>query len=200
MIDPAAHLTVAELNASHLPSFHALFDAAASTCFCRYWHFEGTKNDWLDRCANRPEENFDELATAVRSRAPAARGLVALSSEDGDMVIGWMKLTAREHVPKLRRLPVYRGLELGSEAATYSIGCFLVHPMARGRGVVKALVNAAPAFVRAWGGAAIEAYPRRSTEPMYPEEAWLGPETVFVQAGFEPVNDVPPYPVYRRDV
>ena len=171
-----------------------MFDAAHSSCFCRYWHFTGTKNDWLDRCANRPEENFEEMRAGVAAHDPAARGLVAL---DGDRIVGWMKLTARVHVPKLRALPVYRSLDLGSETTTYSIGCVLVHPEARGRGVARALVAAAPGFVRTWGGHAIEAYPRRSTEPLHPEEAWQGPERVFVEAGFDAVHDVQPYPVYR---
>jgi GNAT superfamily N-acetyltransferase len=201
-------LVVAELDTTHLGSLHAMFDAASSSCFCRYWHFTGTKNDWLDRCANRPEENFRELATAVEAREPAARGLVALADpralgsggDEPGMVVGWMKLTARQYVPKLRSLPVYRSLDLGSEATTYSIGCFLIHPKARGRGVARALVEAAPSFVRSWGGQAIEAYPRRSTEPLYPEEAWQGPESVFVSAGFEAVHDIAPYPVYRMGV
>lgn len=171
-----------------------LFEAASSSCFCRYWHFRGTKNEWLDRCANRPEENAAELASALREADPSARGLVAI---DQDTVVGWMKLTAREHVPKLRGLPVYRGLDLGDDTTTFSVGCLLVHPSARGRGVARALVEAAPAFVRAWGGQAVEAYPRRCGEPLHPEEVWQGPESVFARAGFEVVHDVAPYPVYR---
>ncbi len=175
-----------------------MFEAASSACFCRYWHFTGTKNEWLDRCANRPEENLSELRAAVETRRPEARGLVALDADD--TVVGWMKLTARVHVPKLRSLPVYRSLDLGSETTTYSIGCFLIHPTARGRGVARALVAAAPAFVRSWGGRAIEAYPRRSSEPLHPEEAWQGTESVFQKAGFVAVHDVAPYPVYRLGV
>jgi GNAT superfamily N-acetyltransferase len=189
--------TVEELAQEHLTQLHALFEAAASGCFCRYWHFEGTKNDWLDRSANRPEKNAAELDAAVRAKDPSARGLVARDPAAGSVVVGWMKLTARVHVPKLRNVPVYRSIELGDDVTTFSIGCFLVHPEARGRGVARALVEAAPAFVRRWGGRAIEAYPRRSAEPLHPEEAWQGPESVFVRAGYELVHDQPAYPVYR---
>jgi len=41
----------------HEAGLRALFAAASSNCFCRFWHFDGTNNDWLDRCANAPEEN-----------------------------------------------------------------------------------------------------------------------------------------------
>jgi GNAT superfamily N-acetyltransferase len=188
---------VEALSGAHLPGLRALFEQSASTCYCRYWHFVGTKNDWLDRCANRPEENAAELEAAVRADAPDGRGLVAL--DDAGDVVGWMKLTPRAAVPKLRSLPVYRGLDLGDESTTYSIGCLLVRPDRRGTGIARALVDAAARFARDWGARAVEAYPRRATEPLHPEEAWQGPEHVFVENGFSPVVDVAPYPVYRRN-
>jgi GNAT superfamily N-acetyltransferase len=172
----------------------ALFEASHSSCFCRYWHFTGNKNEWLDRCAHRPEENAAELAAAVTSGAPGGRGLVALI--DGACV-GWLKLTPRAAVPKLRSLPVYRSLDLGPEDTTYAIGCMLVHPSFRRRGVARALVEAAPAAARAWGALAVEAYPRRSPHPLSDEEAWQGPEKLFADAGFIAVHDDGPYPVLR---
>jgi len=186
------------LAEAHLPRLRAFFDASGSTCFCRYWHFTGTKNDWLDRCANSPEENLAELESAVRAREAAAFALVAVD-DTGD-VVGWLKLTPRAAVPKLRGLPVYRNLDLGDEVSTFSIGCMLVRPDVRGGGIARALVDAAPHFAAKWGALAIEAYPRKSNEPLHPEEAWQGPERLFVEAGFDAVVDVAPYPVYRKRV
>jgi GNAT superfamily N-acetyltransferase len=186
---------------AHLDGFRALFEAASSPCFCRYWHFTGTKNEWLDRCAHRPDESFDEQADAVRRSDPSARGLVAL--RDGELV-GWMKLVPIEAVPKLRSLPVYRAVEPAKEpsarreGSTYSIGCFMVHPAARRRGVARALLSAAESHVRAWGGSVIEGHPRRSTEPLHDEEAFQGPEELFRDLGYSAVHDVAPYPVYRK--
>jgi GNAT superfamily N-acetyltransferase len=187
---------VEALTVEHLPRLREFFEASANTCFCRYWHFGGTKNDWLDRCANRPEENAADLEAAVRSADPGGRGLVAIA--DDTRIVGWLKLTPRSSLPKLRALPVYRSLDLGDEATTYSIGCMLVRPDARGEGVARALVEAAPQIAQAWGAHAVEAYPRRSSEPLHPEEAWQGPERVFVEAGFDVAVDVAPYPVYRK--
>jgi GNAT superfamily N-acetyltransferase len=186
---------VVPLSEATLGAWSKLFEASAVTCFCRYWHFEGTKNDWLARCAFTPEANRDEHTSEVRSESPAARGLLAM---DGDRAIGWMKLAPRAKLPKLRKLPVYRALDLGSDDGVYSIGCFLIDPERRGQGVARALVEAADTHVRAWGGRAIEAYPRRSAEPMHAEEAWLGPESIFVRAGFTVVHGEGPYPVLRK--
>jgi GNAT superfamily N-acetyltransferase len=181
----------------HAARLRALFDACASTCFCRYWHFTGTKNEWLERCALRPEENASELERALASGPDeTARGLVAVTG-DGD-VVGWMKLTARAALPKLRALPVYRALDLGREETTFGVGCVLVDPRHRRRGVARALVEAAPERARAWGARAIEAYPRRSHDALHDEEAWQGPERIFVALGWEVVHDVAPYPVYRN--
>lgn len=177
----------------HIEGFRELFDASSSSCFCRYWHFSGTKNEWLDRCAHRPEENLAEQTEALGNDDPSARGLVAL--EDGALV-GWMKVAPRAAMPKLTSLPVYRNLPF--EEGSWSIGCFLVREAARRRGVARALVSAAETQVRAWGGRVLEAHPRRSSAPLYDEEAWQGPERVFIELGFEPVHDVAPYPVYRK--
>jgi GNAT superfamily N-acetyltransferase len=181
---------------AHFEQLRALFEACSSSCFCRWWHFEGTKNEWLDRCAHRPEENAGELERALASGDASGDGLVVI--DDEGRVVGWMKLSPRAAVPKLRRLPVYRALDLGPEDTTFSIGCFLVDPRARRRGVARALVSAAAEHASARGARAIEAYPRRAAEPLHDEEAWQGPEQLFRELGFEAVHGVAPYPVYRK--
>ena len=190
-------MRVASVTRAHLPLLHALFEAASSSCYCRYWHFRGNKNEWLDRCAHRPEENRAELDEAVTEGRDDGGGLVALA-EDGGAVLGWMKLTRRAAVPKLRSLPVYRTLALGDDAATMSVGCFLVHPDHRKKGVARALLEGAEAVARGRGATAIEGYPRRSSEPLHDEEAWQGPVDVFIACGFEHVAGEVPYPVYRK--
>lgn len=193
-----ASVRVEPLSERNVGALQALFANAHSACFCRYWHFTGNKNEWLDRCAHRPEENAAELEGAVRARAPDARGLLALVNGPPERAVGWLKLTPRASVPKLRSLPVYRSLDLGDEHTTFAIGCLLVDPDQRHRGVARALVQAAVAAARAWGAAAVEAYPRRATHPLSDEEAWQGPESLFRDAGFVPVHDEGPYPVLRR--
>jgi GNAT superfamily N-acetyltransferase len=196
---------VVPLDEATAPAWRALFEASGSACFCRYWHFEGNKNDWLDRCARRPEDNRDEQLALIHSGADEARGLLAM---DGTDAIGWMKLAPRARLPKLRRQGAYRPLDLGPDEGIWSIGCLLVRPNVRGHGVARDLVQAAPDFVRSWASRAlparaIEAYPRgevagEERSRLHDEQAWVGTQRLFESCGFVRVAGEPAYPVMRR--
>jgi GNAT superfamily N-acetyltransferase len=179
-------LLVRPLTLADFPAWCALFERAYVTCYCRYWHFGGTKNDWLARGALSPEENAREAEEALRSDDGTAQGLIAL---DGETVVGWLKLVRRGLVPKLRQLPVYRGLDLGSDAETLSIACLLVDPAWRSEGIASRLVAAAGDALRTTsetGVCRLEAYPRhvRPDQPrLHDEEAWMGPERVYQRLG-----------------
>jgi GNAT superfamily N-acetyltransferase len=188
---------VAPLTAQTAAAWVALFEGCGVACFCRYWHFAGGKNEWLARCFERPAENRDEQLARLGEGSDEAKGLVAV---EGGVVVGWMKLAPRAIVGKLRRQGAYRGLDLGSDDGVWSIGCFLVHPEHRRRGVARALIEAADAQVRAWGGKAIEAYPHRAGYALRDEEAWMGPEGLLVKQGYVATHEDGPYPVYRKDL
>jgi len=189
---------VAPAAPGHFARLAALFEACGCSCFCRYWHFTGTKNDWLARAAFAPDESRSEMEAALVAEDDSARGLVAIdSTRENEPIVGWMKLAPRASMPKLRRLSVYRAHDLGDDAGVFSIGCFLIHPEHRKRGVATALVAAAADAVRASGGGAVEAYPHAIDRPMYDEEAWMGPANIFERAGFVNVAGELPYPVLR---
>jgi GNAT superfamily N-acetyltransferase len=202
--EPPPDVTIVGLDATTAPAWAALFEACQSPCYCRYWHFAGKKNEWLDRCFHHPEENREEQLTLVRSAAPEARGLLAL---EGDTAVGWMKLAPRALLPKITQQGAYRPLALGPSDGVWSIGCFLVRPDRRARGVALALVSAAPRFVQTWAppsepARAIEAYPRGATDPalarLHDEQAWVGTEALFERCGYARVAGEPAYPVMRR--
>jgi len=196
---------VVALDEATAPAWQQLFEASGSPCFCRYWHFDGTKNDWLERCAQRPEDNRNEQLALLRTGAEEARGLLAM---DGTAAVGWMKLAPRARLPKLRRQGAYRPLDLGPEEGIWSIGCLLVRPDRRGQGVARALVAAAPDFVRGWSTSALparalEAYPRgepAGAEPirLHDEQAWVGTQRLFESCGFVRIAGELAYPVLRR--
>jgi GNAT superfamily N-acetyltransferase len=190
-------MRVSPLTPELAGAWAALFEASGSACFCRWWYFAGTKNEWLDRCFHDPARNRDEQTALVAGGAPEAGGLVAI---EDDAVVGWMKLAPRAGLTKLRRQGAYRALDLGDDEGIWSVGCLLVRPDRRRRGVARALVEAAPEHVRANGGRAVEAYPHRVAHALHDEEAWMGPESIFVALGWHAVHDVAPYPVHRKVV
>jgi GNAT superfamily N-acetyltransferase len=178
-------------------AYSELFGACGSACFCRWWHFQGTANDWLARCIQEPERNRNEQLALNRDEHPEAQGLLAF---EGPRAIGWMKLAPRTTLRKLLRQGAYRGLYLGPDDAIWSIGCLLVHPEYRKNGVARAMVSASGDFVRRWGGQAVEAYPRHSGDWTYDEHAWMGTEKLFASSGFTRIAGGPAYPVMRKSV
>lgn len=191
-------IEIVALTAAHAAAWEALFVHAGASCFCRYWHFGGTKNEWLERCALRPDESAREQRDALAADRADARGMLAL---EGDRAVGWMKLAPRPTLTKLTRQPAYRSAAPAGgedEDAVLSVGCFLVAPDRRRRGIARALLAGGEAHARAGGARALEAYPRTSAVPLHDEEAYLGPSSLFLEAGFTAVGGEAPYPLLRK--
>jgi GNAT superfamily N-acetyltransferase len=170
-----------------------LFQRSESGCFCEWWHFDGDKNAWLARLVESPETNRTRLCE--RAAAPELAGVVAVSAA-GDAV-GWMKLTRASAIPKLYAQRPYRGLSLaGDRERTMTVGCFLVDPAWRRRGVAQALLEKGLELARRAGASAVEAFPRRA-DGLREEELWTGPHDLYVRRGFELVHEVGQYPVLR---
>jgi GNAT superfamily N-acetyltransferase len=189
-------ITVEPFGEATTSALAALFDRCGCACYCRYFHFSGTKNEWLDRLAHRPHEGRDELAAAAAR--DEVTGLVARDAQG--QLVGWAKVTPLASVPKLRNQGAYRPLDLGDEATTWVVGCLLVAPEARKSGVGRALVAHAPGYARARGASRLLGMPRRAALPLYDEEAFAGPERVYADEGFRVVHDSPAYPVYALDL
>lgn len=192
-------LRVETAGGEHAAPLAALFEAAGSSCYCRFWHFTGTNNAWLERCATAPEENRAAFEAALASGGDEARGVVAM---EGDRAVGWLKVAPAAVMSKAYDRRLYKGLPCfaGDRDGVYLIGCALVHPEHRHRGVATALVAGAVRLAPAWGARALEALPRRPREPVSDEELWTGPMGAYLANGFVEVSSFEPYPVLRRDL
>ena len=198
----AACCRVEAAGPEHAAGLVVLFESAGSPCYCRYWHFPGDKNAWLERCAVAPQESRGELERGLAAGSDDARGVVALAPGSTERVIGWMKVAPAAAVPKLYDQRLYRKLPCfqGDRAGVYVIGCALVDPSTRHRGIATALVAGAVRIAPSWGASALEALPRRPREPVSDEELWTGPLTAFLANGFVEVHTFDPYPVLRREL
>jgi GNAT superfamily N-acetyltransferase len=183
-------------EARHADALVDLFARTGTPCHCQYWHFSGDKNAWLDRLFNAPNENRDAFVAGLES--VELKGIVALAE---GRAVGWMKLCAAERVPKLYDQRLYKGLPCfeGSRTGVLTVGCMLVDEDWRRRGVARGLVRKGVELARSAEARAIEAFPRRHDALQAPE-LWLGPVNVFLDAGFQIVNDFAPYPVLRYDL
>jgi GNAT superfamily N-acetyltransferase len=195
MIDDSIHVEGA--GPEHAAALVALFAACGSSCFCRFWHFTGTNNAWLDRCANAPDENRAELLTGLAAGRDDTRGVVALVR---GATVGWLKVAPVPVVRKAYDRRLYRGLPCfaGDREGVFLVACALVHPEHRHRGVATALVAGAVRLAPAWGARTLEALPRRPHEPVNDEELWTGPVGAYAKNGFVEASDFEPYPVLRR--
>jgi GNAT superfamily N-acetyltransferase len=199
-------LRIVPLAPDLVGAYGALFEACGSACFCRYWGFEGTKNEWLERTFSAPHRSLEEQAALVREGDAGAGGLLALDPDDPGAALGWMKLAPRPRMAKLLRQGPYRALAATAGPpgdAVWIVGCLLVHPAHRGRGVARRLIAAADDAVRARGGVAIEAYPRgtaTATARLHAEEAWMGTDALFASLGFTRIAGEEAYPVYRKEL
>lgn len=192
--------SIEPVGIQHTDGLSRLFSADASPCHCRYWHFEGERNAWLERCAFSPEQNEAEFRDALARGTDQARGLVATSS--GGDVVGWMKVAPAFAIRKLYDQRLYRHLPCfeGERDGVFTIGCLLVHPDWRRKGVARALIEGAVRLAPSFGARVLEAFPRHVPEGTHDSELWLGPANVYLENGFRVVHEIGPYPVLRRDL
>ncbi|MEO7036070.1 MAG: GNAT family N-acetyltransferase [Polyangiaceae bacterium] len=178
----------------HGAALVSLFERTSTPCHCQYWHFTGDKNAWLDRLFHAPELN--RAAFLENLAQPGLKGIVALR---GEQAVGWMKLCLAESLPKLYAQRLYKGLPCftGQRDGILTVGCLLVDEDERRQGVARALVRHGVRVAEQTGARAVEAFPRRSDQAG-PAELWTGPSNIFLEAGFEIINDFAPYPVLRH--
>jgi GNAT superfamily N-acetyltransferase len=183
----------------HAAGLGALFEAAGVSCYCRFWHFEGTNNAWLLQCATAAGENRAALEAGLAAGSDEARGVVARS---GSGIVGWLKVAPVVVMKKAYDRRLYKGLPCfaGDREGVFLVGCALVHPEHRRRGVATALVAGAVLLAPAWGARALEALPRRPREAVSDEELWTGPMGAYARNGFVEVHAFEPYPVLRREL
>jgi ribosomal protein S18 acetylase RimI-like enzyme len=165
-------------------------------CWCQWWRMR-SKDFAAMKVPQLRERLYDQ------ARSDLSPGLVAF---DGDRAVGWVSVAPRGDYERVARSKVIPKID---DRPVWSIVCFAVSSTARGRGVARALLDAAVAFARAHDAVALEAYPL-ALEPgaeLNPDAVYTGTLSMFERAGFQVVADrasgpssSKPRVVVRRDL
>lgn len=144
-IDPVA-VVVLPATAERWPDVVALLGGSNERgCWCQAWR--GTR-----RGDGFGVDNRARLEAQVRGGSYAPGVIAYLDGEP----VGWCGLGPRAAMPRLVRS---RTIPRVDELAAWSIGCFVVRPGFRRRGIARALLGGAIAYARAQGAPCLEAYP-----------------------------------------
>ena len=147
-------------------------------CWCQHWRLRSK-----DMSAAKVPQLRERLHDQAISDQPP--GLVAF---EGERAVGWLSLGPRSDFERIVRSRVIPTID---DRPVWSIVCFAVSSTARGRGVARALLDAAIEHARGRGAVALEAYPVRTgdAEPIHPDSAFTGTLPMFERAGFAVVAD-----------
>jgi ribosomal protein S18 acetylase RimI-like enzyme len=147
-------------------------------CWCQHWRLRSK-----DMAAAKVPQLRERLHDQARSPEPP--GLVAF---DGERAVGWVSLGPRTDFERIERSRVIPKVD---DRPVWSIVCFAVSSTTRGRGVARALLEAAVSHARGRGATMLEAYPVAvdAGEPIHPDAAFTGTLPMFERAGFRVVAD-----------
>ena len=155
-------------------------------CYCQFWRLRS--KDFGDLKVPQLRERLHEQA---RSDLPP--GLVALgpgAGADGatDRAVGWVGFGPRVDFQRVAHSKVIPTID---DRPVWSIVCFAISASARGRGIGRALLDAAVTFARDRGAPGVEAYPvaLAPSERIAAASAYTGTLRMFERAGFRVVAD-----------
>ena len=175
-------IVVTRFAPEHVPDFRALH-SLPGRCFCVAWWVE-TWDGWGQRTA---AEN-----RSLRERLIENGTFDGYLAYDDDAPVGWCQVLPRDRLVKIRRQ-----FHLEPDDGTWAIGCFLVHPEHRRRGVARRLLAEVLDDLPRRGVRRVEAYPKRVAGGDA-GDLWNGPEALLRANGFTTLKDDPVRPVLVR--
>lgn len=172
-------IAVRELGPETVRDFFALHEG--ESCYCMYWHFPGSNEEWMKRTAAGNRADKEALLAQGREH-----GMILYV--DGSPV-GWCQVARRRDLPKLDRV--------APPDDVTSITCFYVARDFRKKGLARELLLRTLDHLRATGVRVVEAYPKKG-EGHEDGEVWTGPLRLYTSCGFALHGDGDPRVVVRR--
>jgi GNAT superfamily N-acetyltransferase len=184
-------LAIKAVNSDLVDDVGRLFatDRTTARCWCMWFIIPVKEFHAAGSEGNRAA--FCEL-TAESDLPP---GLLAY--QDGEPV-GWCAVGPRSRYVRALKTPTYRGGETADDERVWLTPCFFVRKEARGRGVSRALLQAAVALAKEHGATAVEAFPYAGTTRRSGNDLQVGFESLFASCGFTVIRTPSPSRVVMR--
>jgi len=178
MIIKIKNLTIKPLTPSNWADFEDLFGpkGAYAGCWCMWWRLPRKEFE-----NGQGESNRKAMKDIVHSgKIP---GLIAYSNA---RPCGWCSVAPRDHFGSLERSRVLKRID---NKNVWSIVCFFITKIYRGKKLGLNLILGAIEYVKSQGGEIIEAYPTiLKTTKAQPVSTFMGMPSMFSQAGFEEIS------------
>lgn len=181
MRDRGGGVSIERLSASSLDAFRSLHSGDDAWCQCVAWWVPG----WDGWGARTAEEN-SALRQSLFDRGVHDGYLIRFDGALG----GWCQAWQRSAFTKLS---VQFGPSPDDKA--WMIGCVLVKPPFRGKGLARQALRLVVDDLRARGASSVDAFPKRHAGDE--GELWNGPESTYLGLGFRVVKDDPKRPLLR---
>jgi len=189
---PKDETVIRELTPELLDDFLDFFDHDAFAdnpswfgCYCMFFHFLGTMEEWEKRSASENRETISALI-----KRGEAHGLLAYV---GGRPAGWCHAAPRTTIPRLK---LYQEFAVEDHERAGSIVCFVIAKPHRGRGIARRLLDAACEIFARQGLAFAEAYPRKQAESE--ADNFRGPLKMYLDAGFTVFRELERHFIVRK--
>lgn len=173
---------VHQLTPERWDDFAALFgpNGACGGCWCMWWRVT----------AKEFEAGADVNRERMRALVEGGDHAPGLLAYDGERVVGWCTVSPRTEFGRIERSPDLAFAGGDDEAhALWSVPCFYIGPGQRGRGIARALLDAAVAYAVEHGAAVVEGYAVDPGRRKFSNsELYTGTVSLFEGAGFERVG------------
>jgi GNAT superfamily N-acetyltransferase len=168
------NLTFRPLTSENFGDIEKLFegDSGCRSCWCMWWR--QSSSEWQKRRGSDRRENLRTIVS--QGKVP---GILAYS--DGQP-IGWCSISPREEFHRLERS---RTLKRIDNQPVWSVVCFFVTKLSRGKGISTKLLQAAVNYAEMHGAKIVEGYPSRSSRKQHDTIVYTGLASMFLKVGFE---------------